>query len=180
MKAKFSHIDVLVHNAGVLNDYGRKVGETDVDKFWYDTSTNFRGAYLLSRGLIRFNPDDYPATFITFSTLINEELTCMTAYLVSKVSAAKLVQILNAEYSNMRTFAVLPGVVETEMLLDAFRPIAFDKPTLSAALSVWLSSPQADFLSGRYLDARWDMEQVVARKDEIVKGDWLKLALAGY
>jgi hypothetical protein len=52
--------------------------------------------------------------------------------------------------------------------------------TLSAAVSVWLCSPQADFLSGRFLDARWDMEQVVARKQEILQRDWLKLAIAGY
>ncbi|CAG8725907.1 15026_t:CDS:2, partial [Acaulospora colombiana] len=119
LKVKFSHIDVLIHNAGVLNDYGNRVGETDVDKFWYDTV----------------------ATVITSSTLINEELTGMTAYLVSKLSAAKLVQILNA------------GVVETEMLLDSFRPIAFDKPTLSAALSVLSGcerfNPATDYCEGK-------------------------------
>lgn len=51
---------------------------------------------------------------------------------------------------------------------------------LSAGLSVWLCHPHADFLSGRSLDARWDKEQVVERKEEIVKNDWLKLRIGGY
>jgi hypothetical protein len=55
-----------------------------------------------------------------------------------------------------------------------------DIATLSGALAVWLSSPQADFLSGRLIDARWDMEQVVAQKEEIVKGNWLKISVSGY
>jgi hypothetical protein len=52
--------------------------------------------------------------------------------------------------------------------------------TLIGGLSVYLCSPVADFLSGRFLDARWDIEQVVERKEEIVKNDWLKLQIAGY
>jgi hypothetical protein len=55
-----------------------------------------------------------------------------------------------------------------------------DIATLSGALAVWLSSPQADFLSGRLIDARWDMEQVVAQKEEIIKGNWLKISVSGY
>jgi hypothetical protein len=51
---------------------------------------------------------------------------------------------------------------------------------LSGGLSVWLSHPQGDFLSGRFFDSRWDIQQVVERKDEIVKDDWLKLRIGGY
>ncbi|PVF94809.1 NAD(P)-binding protein [Serendipita vermifera] len=180
LKEKFDYIDILVNNAGVLNEFGPKVGDTSVDKFWADMTVNTKGPYLLSRGLIKFNPDNYGATFIALTSGINEEFTNNAAYQLSKIPPIKLVQILNAEYRNIRAYAVNPGVVPTDSLLESFKPFAHDKPTLVAAVCVWLCSPQADFLSGRFLDARWDMEQVVARKEEITKGDWLKLAIGGY
>jgi hypothetical protein len=69
----------------------------------------------------------------------------MTGYLLSKLPPVKLVQILNAgsstlsdthltsfssrhlEYSNIRAYALVPGVVPTDMLLDIFKSSALDK-----------------------------------------------------
>lgn len=83
------------------------------------------------------------------------------------------------------------------MLIESFKAMAVDKgkqlaiiagrlaniacvAPLVGGLSVYLSHPHADFLSGRFLDGRWDIEDVVARKEEIVKNDWLKIAIGGY
>ncbi|CAG8685714.1 1868_t:CDS:2, partial [Acaulospora colombiana] len=107
LKDRFDHI-------GVLNEFGPKVGETNIDKFWADMTVNTKGPYLLSCGLIKFNPDNYRATFITFTTSINEEFTNVSAYQLSKIPPIKLVQILNA------------GVVATDSLLDSFKPFAHD------------------------------------------------------
>lgn len=52
--------------------------------------------------------------------------------------------------------------------------------SLVGGVSVYLSHPHADFLSGRFLDSRWDIDQVVERKEEIVQNDLLKLMIAGY
>lgn len=71
----------------------------------------------------------------------------MKGYLHSKVVGVKLVQTLDAgmhtqtvrrlmglcadrestEYPNLRTFAVIPGLVETDMLLEAMRGIPLDQ-----------------------------------------------------
>ncbi|PVF94817.1 NAD(P)-binding protein [Serendipita vermifera] len=180
LKGKVDHIDVFVNSAGLLSEAGSKVADTSLDKFLADINANTVGPYLLSRGLIKFNPTDYPTTFITLTTSIDAEIPNVTSYLLSKLPPVKLVQILNAEYENIRAFAFIPGLVPTDMILDAFKPYAIDTAPLSGALSVWLSSPQADFLSGRVVDARWDMEQVVAQKEEIVKRNWLKVSVSGY
>lgn len=37
-----------------------------------------------------------------------------------------------------------------------------------------MSQNRPEFLSGRYVAAAWDMEELEARKEEIVKGDKLK------
>ncbi|KIM21834.1 hypothetical protein M408DRAFT_333213 [Serendipita vermifera MAFF 305830] len=180
LNGKVEHIDVLVNNAGVNSEYGVRIGESNVEKFLADININAVGPYLLARGLIQFNPADHPTTFITLSTGINEGFTHMNGYLLSKLPPVKLMQLLDLEYPNLRTFSVIPGLVATDMLIEAFSALALDKAPLVAGVSVYLSHPKADFLSGRFLDARWDIEEVVARKEEIVKNDLLKIQIAGY
>jgi NAD(P)-dependent dehydrogenase (short-subunit alcohol dehydrogenase family) len=138
---------VLISNAGVLNEYGPKVGDTNGDKFWADIvchvssilsttpmnspqTVNTRGPYLLSHGLINFNTANHPATFITLTTGVTEPYPSMTGYFLSKLPPIKLTQILDLEYPNLRTYAVMPGINDTDMLLDAFRPLALDKREL--------------------------------------------------
>ena len=53
------------------------------------------------------------------------------------------------------------------------------KVELAAGTAVYLASPQARFLSGRYVSANWDVDELEARKDEIVKKDLLKMDLKG-
>ena len=52
-----------------------------------------------------------------------------------------------------------------------------DTPELAADIIVWLTQERKDWLAGRYLSASWDMPEVMARKDEIVQGDKLKVKL---
>ena len=50
---------------------------------------------------------------------------------------------------------------------------------LAAGAAVYLASPQANFLSGRYMSANWDVDELEARKDEVVMKDLLKMDLKG-
>ena len=50
---------------------------------------------------------------------------------------------------------------------------------LAAGTAVYLALPQAHFLSGRYMSANWDVDELELRKDEIVKKDLLKIDLKG-
>jgi len=45
---------------------------------------------------------------------------------------------------------------------------------------VWLCKPDADFLRGRFVWANWDVDELIAKKDQIVKNDSLKLGLLGW
>ncbi|KAG8829792.1 hypothetical protein FRC17_006027 [Serendipita sp. 399] len=181
LKDKVDQIDILVNNAGVFNEFGSKIGDTDVTKFLADMAANANGPYFLARGLLRFNKPDVPTTFITLTTGVTEPFTLNGGYFLSKLPAVKLVQILNDEYPNVRSFALIPGLVPTDMLVEAFRSLSLDKASLVAGLSVFLSaSPDADALSGRFLDSRWDIEEVLAKKGEIVSKDLLKLRIDGY
>ena len=52
---------------------------------------------------------------------------------------------------------------------------------LPGHISVWLASPEAEFLKGRFLYANWDVEEMKAKKEEIaVDPDFLTLGLNGH
>ena len=42
---------------------------------------------------------------------------------------------------------------------------------------VYLTQEKRDWLAGRYVSCKWDMPQFLAKKEEIVKGDKLKMRL---
>lgn len=44
---------------------------------------------------------------------------------------------------------------------------------------VWLASEEASFLKGKLVWANWDVEDLIARKDEICKTDLLNIGLVG-
>jgi len=48
-----------------------------------------------------------------------------------------------------------------------------DEPELAAGFAVWLCSGKADWAKGRYLSANWDVEELTALKDEILRDDLL-------
>lgn len=50
---------------------------------------------------------------------------------------------------------------------------------LAAGTAVYLTSPQAQYLSGRYMSANWDVDELEQKKDEIKERDLLKMDLKG-
>lgn len=52
-----------------------------------------------------------------------------------------------------------------------------DTPELSAAVCVYLTTPEADYLRGRYVSSNWDLPALLDRKDEILEKNMFKLVL---
>ena len=65
------------------------------------------------------------------------------------------------------------------MVTDAFKPFAHDTARLSGDVGVWLATGDKAYLSGRHISANWDVEDLEARKKEIVDGKRLQVALTG-
>ena len=55
--------------------------------------------------------------------------------------------------------------------------ILIDQPELAGDTLVWLTKEKREWLADRYISVCWDMEQVLAEKDDIVARDTLKLGL---
>lgn len=45
---------------------------------------------------------------------------------------------------------------------------------------VWLVSPEAAFLKGKYVWANWDVEEMKARSEAIASSNLLKMTLEGW
>lgn len=53
-----------------------------------------------------------------------------------------------------------------------------DSPELAADTIVFLTKGKRDWLAGRYVACPWNMEEFLAKREEIVKGDLLKVRMA--
>jgi hypothetical protein len=57
-------------------------------------------------------------------------------------------------------------------------PLALtDDPALCGGVLTWLTSERREWLSGRYVSATWDTEELESMKDDIVSNDKLKMRM---
>jgi hypothetical protein len=89
---------------------------------------------------------------------------------------------MDAEYGDkgLVCFAIHPGGVKTELATNMpaeMHQLLTDTPELPADTLVWLGKEHRPWLSGRYVSVTWDMEELEAKKDEIVQKDVLKFRL---
>jgi hypothetical protein len=53
-----------------------------------------------------------------------------------------------------------------------------DSVDLAGGFLVWLTKEKRPWLSGRYVDARWDTDELIKKKEEILEKDLLKVKIA--
>ena len=61
-----------------------------------------------------------------------------------------------------------------------FHEADFHLVSLPASFNVWLASPEARFLKGRFLWANWDVDELKAQAKEIEAGMQLNIGLVGW
>ena len=71
----------------------------------------------------------------------------------------------------MVTTTMPPGMPEH------FKAACNDHPGLCGAFLVWLAKERRGWLSGRYVSANWDAEELERRRKEIVGKDMLKMRM---
>ncbi|KAK6411884.1 hypothetical protein LTR95_018039 [Oleoguttula sp. CCFEE 5521] len=99
-------------------------------------------------------------------------------YGASKLAMSKLISDIHIEAlphagtaQGVRAFTFHPAVAFTQMAADVFGlgkdDLEWDDPNLPGQFVVWLASPEADFVRGRFLWAHWDVEELRAKKEII-------------
>lgn len=99
---------------------------------------------------------------------------------MSKLAVLDLMTYVAAEQPNVLAVALHPGVVDTDMTIESFKAVALDTPALVGGVGTWLAAWEGvdrSFLSGRAMTVNWDVQDLVAKKEEILKDDLLKMTL---
>lgn len=184
---KFGGIDVADANAGYLGPWA-KIGESDPESWWHTWEVNMRGAYhvirfsmpYLVKSAEKWATKGLSGGHLILISSVGAQLLIPTAsdYQTSKHAINRLCEFVNVDHGQdgIKCFAVHPGGVATELALNMpkdLHNLLSDSPDLVAGFIVWLSTGQADWAKGRYLSANWDVEELTALKDKILRDDLL-------
>lgn len=91
-----------------------------------------------------------------------------------------MISFFQAEHPDVRVVSMHPGVLDTEMGTKAGLPLSRDDMSLPTSFAVWLASPAADWVGGRFFWAHWDVEELAQMKDEILKNNELMFGVLGW
>lgn len=185
----FGRLDIAVVNSGYSGPVVLKITETDPQTFSNAINVNYTGTFLCAKYLIPLllGTDDGAKAFIGVSSLaaliVNGPIA-NAQYCASKTAQLKLLEHIHEQYheEGLKAFAIHPGAVLSEMARDTAPPhildMLKDSVDLCGAFCTWLTKDDKSWLSGRLLCANWDVEELQARKEEIVEKDLLKLKLS--
>ncbi|KAF4228079.1 hypothetical protein CNMCM6805_002465 [Aspergillus fumigatiaffinis] len=135
---------VLVNNAGVISSQTPMVDD-DPDFWWRTQEVNLRGTFNVTHAFLKMvGPSPAAST-----TVIN----------ITSAAGHYVIQNLSS-YNMGRSVPWLA-------------PFMKDTAGLCGGTAVWLASGDRHFLSGRYVAANWDVEELEARKEEIVRENLL-------
>jgi glucose 1-dehydrogenase len=164
----FGRIDVLVNNAGVVDD--APFLELAVEEFDRVLGINLRGAFLMGQAVARHMASrakaegGSPGAIVNMSS-INEKfgLPDHAAYSVSKGGISQLTKAMAVALAplGIRVNAVGPGTIDTPLLENVIRDETFRTKVLSrtplgrfgrpeeiAAIVAWLASDEASYVTG--------------------------------
>lgn len=180
--SKWDTVDILINNAGYLAPY-ESLGSSEPEKWWRNFEVNVKGVYLMTRTFLPLLVKSKDKTILVLSSVgAHHTLPGGSGYETSKLAVLKLNSYLMAEYGHegLLAYAVVPGGVKTDMISgfpQQFHHLLSDTPRMVADTIVFLTKERRQWLAARYVDSRWDMPELLAKKDEIVERDLLKIGL---
>ncbi|EKM58601.1 uncharacterized protein PHACADRAFT_207415 [Phanerochaete carnosa HHB-10118-sp] len=174
---QFGHLDILVAGAAAVTPAvgAQKIGEKDPLEWWNTFEVNVRGTFNFVRSAIPQLEQSQGYVVAVTAGSAHMIFPGSSDYCISKQAVDRIVQFVVAEHPRVKALAFHPGLIETELSrrfgIEFKRP---DTTELPAATLLHLTSGQADWLSGKYFSANWDLEEVEKKwKDKIIKEDAL-------
>ncbi|KAL8684045.1 MAG: hypothetical protein Q9186_000075 [Xanthomendoza sp. 1 TL-2023] len=197
-------IDVLVNNAGYHNRF-ESIAESDPDDWWKTWETNVYGTYLMTRSFLPLLLNGGGKIIINLTSIAAHLLVSGgSAYPTSKLAVLRFSEFTNVEFAaqGILAYSIHPGSIATDMatgvmskarldgelknskhhlalrILMCLTAIFVDTLELAVNTMVYLTQKRQEWLAGRYISVNWDMEELLAKRDEIVEKDLLKVRMA--
>ncbi|KAI0076875.1 putative short-chain dehydrogenases/reductase [Panus rudis PR-1116 ss-1] len=187
-----SRLDVVVVNSGVTGTVELKITDGDAEQGdWEEVfKTNTLGAYYAAHYFVPIllaSPEGSAKSFLavgTLTSLLTKGVGANPKYGTSKMAQARIVEHVSEQFGEegLLSVTVHPGGVQTDMSKHA-SPEALkymtDDVGLCGAFCVWLTKNYRElkWLNGRLVSACWDPQELLAKKEEVVRGDLLKFEL---
>jgi NAD(P)-dependent dehydrogenase (short-subunit alcohol dehydrogenase family) len=189
-------VDLLINNAGHLGAIG-PLWEVDPDEWWSAFEVNLRGVMLCARAVLPGMVSRRRGRIINVSSgAVLGPIKNFSAYPVAKTAVARLTEHLAAdtrEYG-ISVFAITPGLVDTPLARLTWESPAGRQwtgqyesvyeerrvpPELTAERCLDLARGTADHLSGCYIQLADNLDDLIARADEIAAGELYRLRIRG-
>ncbi|KAI5455816.1 hypothetical protein BGZ63DRAFT_397975 [Mariannaea sp. PMI_226] len=183
--------DVLVNNAGYMPN-PETFQDADIDEWWSGFTINVFGTVLVSQTYLKHREAKKasqsitkPGVIITLNTIAaySFDLPRLSAYSSSKAALARWLELASFDVPRdiARFISVHPGAVATDMghkagVMDG---MTVTEASLTGDFTAWLASEEASFLAGRLVWVNWDIDELLARKVEILEQNLFKTALSG-
>jgi len=177
---------LLVAGAGTWGHVG-PAWEGDAEAWWRDVEVALRGAYLCARAVLPGMVERGAGRIVVVSSYAaNVPRPWSSGYASGRAALLRLVDSLAGEVaaSGIAVFAVTPGFVRTDLVESVVRSEAGRRylpelgertdalaPELAGELVAELATGRADALSGRFLHVLDDLDDLIARADEIRSDD---------
>ncbi|KAK4934356.1 hypothetical protein LTR10_024354 [Elasticomyces elasticus] len=178
----FDSIDILVNNAGYLETF-KPWADTDPDEWWKVFEVNVKGVYLTTRSFLPLVLKSKEKTLVMVSSIGGVATRAgASGYQTTKTVVLRLNDFLMAEYGQqgLLAYGIHPGGVMTELAKVMPKELhgnLQDTPELAGDTLVFLTAERREWLADRYISVNWDVDELVSKKDEIVKNDLLKVRL---
>ncbi|KAN0102164.1 NAD(P)-binding protein [Hyaloscypha variabilis] len=201
---KSGKIDILINNAGIYR-MSRFSTDPSIAAYWKVFEVNVKGPLILLHATLPFfakNEGGKGIVITVGSAAADLPLPFQSAYNASKAAVQKAVQILHMELreQGVLNFLVQPGAMVTDLgveavvgnefqeMLGGWAKYMTDNIALPAqgmvALAVLAGNgkdkggdERVKLLSGRYLDLKDDLEQILEKSGEIAERDLYHLRI---
>ncbi len=200
-------LDVAIANAGVISNYihdtDPKTGEKsnrrlprgiiEDDDFQRVIDINLLGSYYVAKYFTALliapeNPSKVRSYIVmtSLASQLSESSFVPAAYNIAKLANNRMAEHMAQDHKSegLLAFAVHPGAVLTPQTAnhstqkgDAWDTLMTEDVGLCGGWLTWLTKERREWLSGRYLAVTWDVEELEAKKDEIVAKDKLKFTM---
>jgi NAD(P)-dependent dehydrogenase (short-subunit alcohol dehydrogenase family) len=193
-EAALGPVTLLVNNAGTAQEPG-PLWEADPGDWWRDLEVHVRGAFNCCRAVLPGMVERGGGRVVNIGSLIGaRDEPYVTAYACAKAAFFRLTGTLAAETAGhgITVLCVSPGLVRTRMVEESllgaagrrWRPQITDVPPeeytpaqRTGDLLVRIAAGEADLLSGRFLHAEDDLDELLAGAGRVAAEDLLTLRL---
>ena len=190
LESAYGRLDLLINNAAVVSvdpSAFAKPHEINIDNIDKTMQVNYIGRFNTVKTLmpLLLKTKGGAKTIVNITSAMSH-FAAMGAigYNISELAVNRLTEALAQAYAaeDLLVYSVHPGIVATMpppigMEAPEARAMATDDVTLAGAFLVWLVKEKRAWLSGRYLSANWDVDELESKKESIVSEDKLKMRM---